>query len=190
MPGKKMQKEYINNILRIAQGKRDDDPTAFGWYGKVVARIETKTVREVERKDGSKAEVHSLKLDDGTGNIWLSVWDPSTNFKEGETVEARGVYTKYDDYRSEFKLALAKNNSSIKVVSAVDVAADAAAAKPDAAKAKPETPAVDSDALLKKILQEVVEQSGMYEKLKKHVTEVGELLMTQLKVLIDGPQED
>lgn len=177
-----MENARIVDIIDIAEQKRAEDRTTLGWYGKVTGKVTKKKVRDVQRRDGTAADVHELQLDDGTGVIWITLWDPETNFKEGETVEVRGAYTKYDDYRSAFQLALSRKNSGIRKVDPIDDAPPVAAAP----KKKVEK-VVEETGDLTALIDRIAALERVVKGVEDTMIELHALVMKQLKILIDGP---
>jgi len=63
----------------VSLGSLKAEPLLWVVSGKVVERSE---VREIETREGRKAKVSNVKIEDGTGRIRVSLWD-----KHAETVD-------------------------------------------------------------------------------------------------------
>ena len=64
-------------------------------------------IREVNKKDGTTGRVRDATLDDGSGQIKLSLWDDAvTKFSVGDKVEIENGYT--SSYRDVVQLGVGR----------------------------------------------------------------------------------
>jgi hypothetical protein len=181
------------------------------WYGKVRAVVTKKKKYDITVDKGKDTErdveKHTFKLDDGTGEIWMDWWEPGKVIKEGDEIEAHGVYVKHDDYRDSFQLCLSKKNSGIKKLGRAASIPDSSPSTrgaeeffdlPKKEKSPVATTADFDTEVIKKDMKNLIdnfaeEVLGKMDRLDKELRELVDknhvAIMDQLKILIDGPGE-
>jgi hypothetical protein len=79
----------------------NENPKAFGWV--------KATILSVTRRTPSGYIIDDLNLDDGTGQIVLSVFNPTLDFKIGQVINATKCYTKV--FRNKIQLNQKKDGT-------------------------------------------------------------------------------